>query len=454
MLDMIIVGGGISGLTAAFRARQAGLDFRLLESNSQLGGVIRSESHREGVIELGPDALMLGQAPVRQLLQELQLENETLSPSSCVPWMARDGRLSPLPEGFRQIAPTRWLPFALTPLLSWWGKVRVLADLFLPASRAEDQTLAQFVSRRMGKEVLDRLAQPLIAGIYAADPNYLSLAATMPHLLHMERAHGSLLRGFWKSHAQAPVMASLPQGLGQLISTLERQVAAHVQLSTPVTAIAPLPAGAGWTVNSNGQTWQCRRLVLTTPAPHCSSLLRPFDGPTAELVGGIHCRSVAIVNQFYFAEQVGLNLPRCQGFLVPLPEGTAFSAISLAHKKWPDRTSPGFVNLRIHLGGAGREDFLEQDDDTLVSRATQEVKPWLGILGEPLKSTLTRHTQRLPEYRLGHKARIQQIMENVTRWPGLQLTGNWLSGVGIGECIARADALSKQWNNQEVLCKA
>lgn len=453
MLDMIIVGGGISGLTAAFRARQAGLDFRLLESDSQLGGVIRSEVTEDGVSELGPDALMLGQPSVSRLLRELRLDGEIIAPSRCVPWMARDGHLYPLPEGFRQIAPTRWLPFALTPLLSWWGKIRVLGDLFLPPSREEDQTLAQFVSRRMGTEVLERLAQPLIAGIYAADPKQLSLAATMPHLLQLEKSHGSLLRGFWKSHAQAPSMASLTQGLGQLISTLEHQVTAQIHRSTPVTAVVPEESGAGWVVHSPNQSWRCHRLVVTTPAPQCAQLLGTFDDPTAQLIGKIHCRSVAILNQFYFAEQLGRNLPECQGFLLPLLEGTTFSAVSLAHKKWPDRTSPELVNLRVHLGGAGREDFLERDDQRLIAEVTDELKPWLNIHGRPLKSTLTRHNALLPEYRLGHKSRIQQILKGVKRWPGLQVTGNWLSGVGIGQCIASADALSQEWNNREVLCK-
>ena len=454
MLDLVIVGGGISGLTAALRARQAGLNFRLLEAGPQLGGVIRSESRQEGVTELGPDALMVGQPAVTRLLHELGLDQETIPPSSCVPWIARDGRLYPLPEGFRQIAPTRWLPFALTPLLSFWGKLRVLADLVLPACPAEDQTLAQLVSRRMGSEVLERLAQPLLAGIYAADPQQLSLQATMGHLLELEKTYGSLLRGFWSSKAQAPSMASLPQGLGQLIAALERQVSDCVQLSTPVIGLRPDESGAGWAVHTPQQSWRCRRVLVSTPAPHCAQLLRAFTPATAQEIGEIHCRSVAILNQFYLREQVGLNPPGCQGFLLPLLEGTSFSAVSLAHKKWPGRTLPTLVNLRIHLGGAGREDLLDREDAQLVAQVSEEVKPWLRIQGRPLASLLTRHTRLMPEYRLGHKARIERILDGVREWPGLQVTGNWLGGVGIGHCIARADTLSQQWSSQEVSCKA
>jgi oxygen-dependent protoporphyrinogen oxidase len=453
MLDMVIVGGGISGLVAALRAHQAGLDFRLLEAGPRAGGVICSEASQEGISELGPDALMPGLPAVQRLLQELELDREVLSPSSCVPWIARGGRLYPLPGGFRQIAPTRWLPFVMTPLLSFWGKVRVLADLFLPASQAEDQTLAQLVTRRMGREVLDRLAQPLVAGIYAADPKQLSLAATMGHLLQLERKYGSLLRGFWSSKAQAPAMASLPQGLGQLTTALERRLGDRVQLSTPVVGVLPQASGS-WAVRTAEQSYECRRVVVSTPAPQCARLLKAFAPGAARSIAGIHCRSAAILNQFYFREQLGVNPSGCQGFLLPLLEGTSFSAVSLAHKKWPKRTSPDLVNLRIHLGGAGREEHLQRDDETLMEEVSQEVKPWLRIRGFPIRSVLTRHTELLPEYRLGHKARVEQILEEVEQWPGLQVTGNWLTGVGIGQCIARADALSEQWGLQEDLCKA
>ncbi len=443
MLDMIIVGGGISGLATALRADQSGLTFRLLESAGRLGGVISSEASPEGVSELGPDALMLGQPAIEQLLEELDLRQQVLSPSAGVPWMARGGRLFPLPAGFRQIAPTRWLPFALTPLLSLRAKLRVLADLFLPAWPGEDQTLAQLVTRRMGAEVLERLAQPLIAGIYAADPQHLSLAATMPHLLALEKRHGSLLRGFWSSRAQPPTMGSLPQGLGQLTAALQNRLNGRLRLSTPARRI--VPENSSWTVHTPERSWRCRRLVLATSAPHCQQLLETFDRPTAQLLGQIHCRSVAILNQFYYREQLDFNPGNSQGFLLPLSEKTSFSAVSLAHKQWPDRTSPDLVNLRVHLGGAGREPELGKDDASLISEVSQELKGWLKIRGRPLRSQLTRHPQVMPEYRIGHGQLVERILAGVRGWPGLQVAGNWLGGVGIGHCVARAQSLSQEW---------
>lgn len=444
MLDLMIIGGGISGLTAAFRARQAGLDFRLLECAPQLGGVIRSQPSDEGVRELGPDALMLGHPAVAQLLKELNLDQDLVQPASGIPWMARNGRLAPLPNGFRQIGPTRWLPFALTPLLSIWGKLRVLADLLLPASQAEDQTLAQLVGRRMGTEFLEQLAQPLVAGIYAADPAQLSLEATMGHLLQLEKQHGSLLRGIWKSPPQKPpTMASLPGGIGQLISALEEKVGHWALKSTTVGVIEP--EGGGWTVTSTDRAWRSRRVLLAVPSADCTHLVQGFDPTLAGWLGGIYCRSVAILNQFYFTEQLRKVPPDCPGLLLPLKEGTSFSAISLAHKKWPDRTCPELVNLRVHLGGAGREHWLDQDDQQLVDQITREIRPWLGIRGRPLTSQLTRHQGKLPEYRLGHKSRVRKILHRVSNWPGLQVTGNWLNGVGIAHCIAGADALSRDW---------
>ena len=452
MLDLIIIGGGISGLTLAYRAVQQGLSFQLLESAPRLGGLIRSQSEELGVLELGPDALMLSHKSVADLLRELGLEGQAVAPSRGVPWMARRGHIYPLPEGFRGVAPTRLLPFALTPLLSWWGKVRVLADLLIPASRADDQTLAEFIRRRMGREMLEQLAQPLLGGIYAADPHQLSLAATMPHLLQLEKTYGSLLRGLWKSSTQPPTMASLPLGLSQLTRTLEERVMGHAQCSTPVSSV--LPEEQGWRVETPGRCWHSRRVVMATSAPHTSPLVGSFDPFLGERIKSIACRSVAVLNQIYATGQLGRGTPGCQGFLVPLSEQTSFSAVSLAHKKWPERTQAGYVNLRIHLGGAGREDLLELADGPLTERVTREIAGWLDIQGEPLLSRLSRHPQAMPEYRMGHRERVREIEERVSRWNGLQVTGNWLTGVGIGECISRAGQLAQQWKAQEAACKA
>ncbi len=442
MLDVVIVGGGISGLTLAWRALQAGLSFRLLESSDRLGGAIQSQLHQGGLQEMGPDALLISKAPVQELLEEMNLYAHTIDPFPATPWVARGGKLFPLPEGFRQVAPTRWMPFALTPLLSWWGKLRILSDLFLPASQSPDQTLAQLVGRRLGREVLNQLAQPLISGIYAADPHQLSLAATMPHLLQLEKDYGGLIRGLWKSKAAPPKVASLPGGLAQLVAELEQQVASSVCTGTAVTRI--IPQELGWRVESHQQAWDCRNVVLATSAPQCAQLLGDFDPATCALIKGIVGRSVAVLNQMYFVEQLSPKLPACQGFLLPLSEATCFSAISLTHRKWPGRTHPGYINLRVHLGGAGREDFLEQEDATVIAQATRELRPWLDLQGEPISNLLTRHPQRMPEYRLGHTQRIEETLQRAAAWPGLHLIGNWLSGVGISECVARANSVAQK----------
>ncbi|MBS2037039.1 protoporphyrinogen oxidase [bacterium] len=440
MLDLVIIGGGISGLTVAFRALQKGLRFRLLEASEQVGGAIQSQLHSEGVLELGPDALLVSKPAVRDLLEELELHLHTISPAPATPAVGRKGRISPLPTGFRQVAPTRWLPFAASPLLSWGGKLRILADLFLAPSRQTDQTLAQLVGRRLGKEVLEQLAQPLIGGIYAADPEHLSLAATMPHLLQLEREHGGLIKGFWKTRATPPSMASLPGGLGQLVTALKQRVGHYVYCTTPVTRLQP--QAEGWRVETGDRAVMCRQVVVATSAPHCSSLLEPFSPATSGLLDNIVCRGVAVLNQLYFIEQIRRELPYCQGFLLPLKEGTSFSAVSLCHLKWPDRTSPGYVNLRIHLGGAGREAFLNQADASIIEQVTAELRPWLDLRGNPLSSLLTRHPQRMPEFRVGHGQLIEEVQNSLTAWPGLHLAGNWLRGIGIGDCVARGNEVA------------
>ncbi|MFA5505630.1 MAG: protoporphyrinogen oxidase [Vulcanimicrobiota bacterium] len=439
MLDVIVIGGGISGLTTAWRAMEAGLEVCLLESSSRSGGVIGSLQRPEGLLELGPDSLLVGRPSVRTLLEDLNLLEQAVSPLPSRPWMGRRGHLYPLPEGFRSVAPTRLLPFVRTPLLSWWGKFRMLWDLVLPASPLTDQTLSQLIGRRFGREALEQLAQPLIGGIYAADPDRLSLAATMPHLLALEKEHGSLIRGLWKSSAAPPKMSSLPEGLGQLTNTLARNLGNRIQTSCPVRGLQKV--GDHWQLEAQDQTFQARQVVVATGAHHCTDLLSHLDSNLACLIRGIVCRDIGIVNLLYRADQVGDLPPGCQGFLLPLKENSIFSAASLTQQKWPDRIQPSVINFRLHLGGAGRESFLSLDDETLLHRAAAELTSWVPVEGRPLYRLLTRHPRAMPEYRQGHLELIRRVESHLEGMPGLHLVGNWLSGVGISECVARAEGL-------------
>ncbi len=439
MLDVIVIGGGISGLAAAWRATEAGHQVQLLESSKRLGGVIGSQRRDEGLLELGPDALLTSRASVSNLLEDLDLSGQVISPFPSRPWLGCRGSLHPLPEGFRSVAPTRLLPFIRTPLLSWRGKFRMLWDLVLPASPLKDQTLAELICRRFGEEVLEQLAQPLIGGIYASDPGQMSLAATMPYLLELEKKYGSLMRGLWKSSAVPPKMSSLPGGLGHLVSSLTRRLGPRIQTDAPVTRLTR--TSEGWRVEAGERAWQARQVVIATSAPHCAKLVARLDPAMGQRIERIVCRDVAIVNLIYRADDLGTLPLDCQGFLLPLKERTLFSAVSLTQQKWPRRIEPKFSNFRLHLGGAGREDSLRHDDETLIDLAISELRNWLELKGEPLFSKLTRHHQAMPEYRLGHLDLVRGVEAWSDSMPGLHLTGNWLTGVGISECLARVERL-------------
>lgn len=443
MLDLIVIGGGISGLTVGVLAKKRGLSVKLLEADASLGGVISSRSRPEGLMELGPDSLLVDRPAVGRLLSELKLTDSLVFPKPSRPFISRGPALHPLPEGFRLVAPGRWLPFVLSPLLSVPGKLRALADLVLPASDSPDQTLAQLVSRRLGGEVLERLAQPLLGGLYASDPAEMSLTHTMPHLLELERRHGSLIRGMCRAgQLSPPRVASLPGGLGQLTSALRARLGESVETGSAVRSLAF--GGRDWTVSMFGRTLRSREVVLALPAPAAAGVVASLDAPLAELLARVPYRRVAVAHFWFAADQV-IGLPKgCQGFLIPAVDGTMISAVSLAHQKWPDRILPGFVHLKAHLGGAHREEALEACDSAVLSQVLSQLCSWVEIRGLPRDYCLHRYPTAMPEYRGGHAQLLAAIEGHANRWPGLHMTGNWMSGAGIGECVARAEQLAQR----------
>lgn len=449
--DLIIIGAGISGLVLAHQAQARGLRFLVLESAPKPGGVIRSQNFEGAVRELGPDTLV-ARPPVSEWLSHLKLDDQILEPARAIPYIARGKGLYPLPDGFRQLAPSRLLPLALTPLLSWKGKLRVLADLFLPASRTPEPTLAEFVSYRLGEEVLQYLVQPLVGGIFASDPKQLSMAATLPHFLALERRYGSLFRGFLASPAAPPKMLGLRGGLQQMVEAASQPVSTQLCCQSPVKAIQRIHEGFRVILESHALT--THQVSLATPAVVSQQLLSGLGPELAARVPDWNSssRSVAILHLSYPAGS--LPLPPTSGVLLPNCEGGPFSAISFSDQKWPQRTCRQNQPIRLHLGGAGREEWLDLDDSQLI----QTCLKYLGqLLGQaytlPQQRELFRYPQRIPEYRRGHQERIERLEASLPE--GLSLAGNWLTGPGIAHCIARAQAVANTWHasRKELLCR-
>src|SRR5581483_2034440 len=371
-------------------------------------------------------------------------------------FVAWRGRLHPLPEGFQLLAPSRLGPLLSSRLFSWPGKLRMAADLLLPRGHDPDESLGAFVRRRLGREALERVAQPLIAGIYTADPDELSLAATMPRFLEMERRERSVILALWRAARRAPapdrgtsgarwsLFVTLAEGMEQLVHALaERLPEGAVRLKEPVTGIER--QDGRWRVATGGGTGLDADAVVLAPEAHqVARLLRYVDPGLAHLLEGIPYASSGTVTLAYRRADVAHPLDGF-GFVVPHVERRPIIACTFSSVKYPGRAPEGHALLRVFVGGALNEAVLSEDDAALVRIAREQIGPLLGIRGEPLFSRVNRYPRAMPQYLVGHARRVDAIEGCLARLPGLRLAGGAYRGVGIADCVRSgeeaADAL-------------
>lgn len=440
-MNLVIVGGGISGLAAAYEAHLAGLEFTLLEGSGRLGGVIRTRRQDGFVMEGGPDSILTEKPAGLELCKELGLEGELVETQDRYrrTLVARDGGLLETPDGFRLMAPSSMFSFALSPVVSPSGKFRMLLDLVLPRRETGgDESLTSFVVRRLGREALERLAQPMIAGIYSADPDVLSLQATMPVFMRLEERYGSVIRGL---RAAAPARSSGPRyslftalkgGLERLVEALaEKLPPGSVYTGRKVRALRP--DGDRWTVENEGEPLSADGVVLALPAPAAAKLI-DFDPDLSEALGRIRYGSSATVNLVYELDQVGLRKPAF-GFVVPAIEKLDLLACTFSHYKYPGRAPAGKALLRGYVGGAFNQSILDEEDDAIVARVRNDLRLLLGMTAAPSMVWIDRHMGALPEYRVGHLDWVARVRSLASAHPGLGLAGSAFDGVGIPDCI-------------------
>jgi oxygen-dependent protoporphyrinogen oxidase len=465
-LRVVVVGGGISGLAAAHRlvelARAEGrlLDLVLLEAADRLGGTIRTERADGFVLDAGPDSFISEKPWALALAERIGLGPRLLGTDARFrkTYVVRGGRLRPLPEGFLLLAPTRAWPVLASRVFSWRGKLRLGLDLVLPrrSPAAGDESLGSFVRRRLGRETLERIAQPLVGGIYSADPEQLSLEATMPRFLALEREHRSLILGLRRtartrevagaSGARWSLFVTLAGGMEELVIALAgRLPAGAVRVGTPAAAIAL--ARDGWRVRlADGPALQADGIVLAGSAPRMAALIRVVDRPLAEGLDGIAYASSATVALGYPRAAVRHPLDGF-GFVVPRVEGRRTLACTFSSVKYPGRAPSGFALLRVFLGGALQESLLAQEDGALLRLAHDEVAALLGITGQPVLSRIWRHPGTMPQYDVGHLARIAAIEARLEALPGLALAGGAYRGVGIADCVHSGEAAAERLNS-------
>ena len=462
-----VIGGGISGLAAAHRlvelSRSTGrtIDLRLLEGSRRLGGVIATERSGEFLIECGPDSFLSEKPAALQLCERLGLTDRLVGTREEFrrTYVVHRGRLHALPDGFLLMAPTRLWPLATSGLFSWPGKLRMALDLVLPRGIATpDESLASFVTRRLGREALERVAQPLVGGIYTADPQRLSLAATMPRFLEMERAQRSIILAMWRQRRRAAqadgsgarwsLFLSFDGGLQCLIDRLAAALPEGVvQLGHPVRSLHLAQAAADSTA-SGAARWHSDAgdsydaVIIATPAHAAAALLRDVDAPLAAELGAIDYASSAIVTLAYRREDIPYPLDGF-GFVVPHSEGRALLAGTFSSLKYPGRAPRDHVLVRSFLGGALRPELPALDDATLVSHVRRELAELLGIQIAPTLARVARWPASMPQYDVGHLDRVTRIRAHATTLPGLYLAGNAYGGVGIPDCIRSGEVAAQ-----------
>lgn len=468
---VIVIGGGISGLAAAHRltelSRAGPLELKvtLLEASDRLGGVIATEHTDDLLLELGPDSYITDKPAALRLCERLGLNDRLITPQHAHGlklYTVHRGRLEPLPEGFLLMAPTRVGSVLRSPLFSWGGKLRMGLEPFIPRRSGDgDESLASFVRRRLGREVLERVAQPLIGGIYASDPEHLSLAATMPRFPEMERNHGSVILGSrqaQKRRAQSTsetgarwsLFVSIDGGMEVLVQSIEGTLGPGVvRLGETVRELSWNAEARRWRVaieragsDQGSGGLEADAVICTLPAGIAAKTLTTLDPELAKELNAIPFSSTATVNLAYRRGDVAHPLDG-YGFVVPHVEARKIMACTFSSVKYAGRAPEDITLLRCFAGGALQPYLLDQPDESLEAQVHDDLGALLGISGEPILRRATRYPDCMPQYNVGHLARLERIDSELKHFPTLALAGKSYRGVGIADCIASGETAAE-----------
>lgn len=447
MKRVAIIGGGIAGLSAAFYlelARRAGaaIDWLLLEKSGRVGGVIRSELHEGYVLEAGPDSFLSMKPAGAQFCRDLGIADQLISSndSDRKTYIVVEGRLTPIPDGLEFMVPTRIAPMASTRLFSAATKMRMAKELFAGGgNQKHDESVADFVRRHFGQEMVDRVAEPLLAGVYGGNADEMSVRAVLPRFAEMERESGSLVRATLKARKARvksaakpqPLFTSLKNGLQEMVNAAVAALPMdHVRLQQPVTAVER--CGAGWVVKTEERSEPFDVVVMASPAPVTAQLLREASPALVSGLRQIKYSSSAAVVLGYDRP---ITLPPGHGFLVPRTEGRSMLACTFVHRKFPFRAPEGASLLRCFVSSSRVPDLIHRDDYWLLSTMLAEIREILAVTETPLFANIYRWECALPQYSTGHLERVAEMEKILKETPGLHIIGNSFHGIGIPDCI-------------------
>ena len=462
----VVIGGGISGLSSAFyllreaksRGREAVVT--LVDPSERIGGKINTLRKNGFVIEKGPDSFLARKTPIIDLARDLGIAHELVgtNPAAKKTYILHNGKLHPMPPGLVLGIPTEIAPFAMSKLLSWGGKLRASMDFFKPASRETgDESLGDFLSRRLGSEVMERVAEPLLAGIYAGELRKLSLQATFPQFREAERKHGSLIRGMRANKRKAAAApsntANLPAavknsvfmtfrgGLATMVDALNNALAG-IERRLGVKAVAfrqndPETEGehaAPYEVLlGSGEILEADGIIITAPAFDAAELLEPHMNVDA--LKAVRYVSVANVVMAFDKADFGVDFDG-SGFVVPRSEGTTITACTWTSAKWLHSSPRDKVLLRCYVGRSGDEEVVDLPDDQLTDAVRRDIRSVMGITAEPLFTEITRLHRSMPQYPVGHLQETAKLRTKLrSEMPGVWITGAAFDGVGLPDCI-------------------
>lgn len=451
-----IVGGGITGLAAAWELKQRlpQIALSVIESQDRVGGVLQTVQRDGLLFERSADSFLTSEPQALELAQAIGLGNELISvqPGARRALILRGNRLFPVPAGLQVLAPAQLSSLLTTPLLSWAGRLRMCLEPWVTRKAdSTDETLASFAIRRLGSEAYERIVQPLAGGIWTADPHKLSMQAALPRFVDMEREFGGLYWGLRAKRnrvadaatiqgARYSQFASLRGGIEQLTRCLATKLsAAGVELLTScaVQKLARQTDG-NWQLHlSNGEVRASHGLILTVPAGAATRLLTDTAPRLSALLSEIEYAGSAIIVAAYPRAEIQHPL-QASGFVVPAAEQRRILACSFSSEKFAERVPPETVLLRTFVGGALQKNLLERNDQDLAALAHQELTPILGLQRHPLWSEVARWDRAMPQYHVGHIERIQAIDQCTQELPGLAVAGAAYRGVGIPACIRDA----------------
>jgi protoporphyrinogen/coproporphyrinogen III oxidase len=457
MTRIAIIGGGISGLTAAFALeehRRSGVEYTLYESSPRFGGVLRTERVQDCLVEAGPDSFITEKPWAADLCRTLGLGDQLIGSNDAdrKTYILVRGRLIPMPDGLMFMVPTKVLPTGLSPLFSWTTKLRMARELFHPPRAAgADESVASLVERHYGSEMVDRLADPLLSGVYGGEAASLSVRAVLPRFSEMERTYGSLGRAMLAARKKfphpagqsaAPLFTSLRNGMQQLVEALvPRLDPSALVTNTPVQSIEP--EAGGWMVSAGPKSDRFDAVIVAVPT-HAAAQLLSISSPelSAELAAIGYSSSITV--GLGYDREVRQSLPPGFGFLVPRSEGKRLLAATFVHNKFPHRAPEDRALLRCFFAASSAENIWQLSDDAITAVVRSELQQILQLRAAPLFARVYKWKSAMAQYGVGHLERLDRIERLRQKLPKLALAGNGYRGIGVPDCIRSGQEAVKQ----------